>query len=286
MGGTVYSSISRSSYAGEAKSKTVDDIFKQNELHRIHKDMDPMGIIVRESRDSDVHPASIAVIIALDVTGSMGSIPERIVRKDLTHIMETLIEAGLPHLQIMFMAIGDHNSDSAPLQVGQFESGDQELAMWLENTWLERGGGGGSEESYPLAWLIGGRHTAIDCLEKRNQKGFLFTIGDEGFHKEYDVVHITGEPSQKPYTAIQLLDFAKEMYNVYHIHANYTSYKDNAYVLGQWRNLLGQNVLMAKDDAGIAIQIADTIKSSLRLEPVVDSDPAPDTSEKPNNIML
>src|SRR5690606_5631209 len=80
---------------------------------------------------------------------------------------------------VLFLAIGDHETDSAPLQVGQFESGDAELDLWLTRTWLEGKGGANSGESYLLAWYFASKFTKLDSLDKRGQKGFLFTIGDE-----------------------------------------------------------------------------------------------------------
>ncbi|MGK5558283.1 hypothetical protein ACSNOI_42460, partial [Actinomadura kijaniata] len=38
----------------------------------VHPDLDPRGVRVRESRDSDDHPESLAVAVLFDVTGSMG----------------------------------------------------------------------------------------------------------------------------------------------------------------------------------------------------------------------
>jgi hypothetical protein len=37
---------------------------------KVHATLDPKGV-VRESRDSDAHPESLAIAIALDITGSM-----------------------------------------------------------------------------------------------------------------------------------------------------------------------------------------------------------------------
>lgn len=290
MGNTVYSNISRGASVASYSNKATNDIFIQNRKAKIHDSMTPINLGIREARDSDVHPNTIPIIIGLDVTGSMGRVPERIIKDDLTHLMESLIhEAGLPDVTIMFIAIGDYKSDRAPLQVGQFESGDQELATWLERTWLEEYGGGDAQESYGLAWIVGGKHTAIDSFEKRKQKGFIFTIGDEGFDESYDTTKVFGSPSQSKLSAKAALTLAKEKYEVFHIHANHCNYPNNAVILNQWKDALGQNLLMAQSDKEIIQNIIDTVKSRVgNSSPVIDDDddsPAPDTMEKPN-IML
>jgi hypothetical protein len=187
MGGGSYSSVKRvsrlSNYASEKGFKSVDDYMstKENvfEERSLNNAMDPHDVAVRESRDSDEHPNSLAIIIALDVTGSMGSIPHHLVKEGLPSIMEGIIQAGIPDPQVLFLGIGDTNFDSAPLQVGQFESSDELLDKWLTSVYLEGGGGGNVGESYHLAWYFAAKHTSIDCFEKRKQKGLLFTIGDE-----------------------------------------------------------------------------------------------------------
>jgi hypothetical protein len=88
--------------------------------------MDPRGVRIREARDSEEHPESFPIIIALDETGSMGHIPEIIVKKILPDIMESIMNAGVKDPQICFMGIGDCCfNEEAPLQVGQFESSDE-----------------------------------------------------------------------------------------------------------------------------------------------------------------
>jgi hypothetical protein len=145
---------------------------------RPHQTLDPQGLERRESRDSEEHPQSNAIIISLDVTGSMGRVV-RGIHGDLPHLHELLLgHKYIPDPQILFMAVGDATCDQAPLQVGQFES-DNRMDQNLENMILEGGGGGQKTESYELALYVAGRHTSIDCWEKRKQKGYLFMIGDE-----------------------------------------------------------------------------------------------------------
>ena len=293
MGNTSYSSKTRGVSAMAYASMHTDEIFTQNKIGEMHETMSPKGLGIREARDSDVHPNTIPIIIALDGTGSMGHIPEQIIKDDLTHLMESLIHgAGLPDIALMFMGIGDYKFDSAPLQVGQFESGDQELQTWLERIWL-RGFGGGADkkESYGMAWIIGGKHVALDSIEKRNQKGFLFTIGDEGFDEEYDVTRIFDTPSQSKMSAKAALRLAQENFNVFHIHANHGSYPDNKHILDQWKEALGQNLLITNSNKGIIETIINTVKAGMGItkeSPVIDQDddsPAPSTDEKPD-IML
>src|SRR5215831_12415893 len=144
----------------------------------VHPKMNPRGVKVRESRDSDAHPESHAVAVLFDVTGSMQGVP-RILQAHLPKLMGLLIRKGyLDHPQILIGAIGDATCDAAPLQVGQFESGI-EIEEDLGKLFLEGGGGGHITESYELALYFMARHTALDCLQKRHQRGYLFVIGDE-----------------------------------------------------------------------------------------------------------
>lgn len=78
----------------------------------------------------------------------------------------------------MFGAIGDATCDQVPLQIGQFES-DNRMDEQLGNILIEGGGGGQKTESYEQAAYFMARHTALDSLEQRGKRGYLFIIGDE-----------------------------------------------------------------------------------------------------------
>ena len=58
-------------------SYDVQDLYKARKLDEA---LDPKGV-VRECVDSDEHPNTIPVILALDVTGSMGSALEEVSKK-------------------------------------------------------------------------------------------------------------------------------------------------------------------------------------------------------------
>src|ERR1700733_13865411 len=67
----------------------------------VHQKMNPRGVLVRESRDSEAHPESHAVGVLFDVTGSMQTVP-RILQQHLPSLMGLLIRKGyLEHPQIL-----------------------------------------------------------------------------------------------------------------------------------------------------------------------------------------
>jgi hypothetical protein len=258
MGYTGWSDDTYDSLSRSHSTKTADEIFNDAES----EEMSAIEIDIRESRDSDEHPESLAVMVFLDVTASMGRIPEIIVKEKLGALMNTIINNGIEHPQIFFGAIGDHHTDRSPIQIGQFESGTEELDKWLTSIFIEGGGGGQNMESYLLAWLLAGKHTSIDCFEKRNVKGFLFTIGDEKSWDSLDasvLKKFLGYPQGETLTDKQLLEEAQRMYNVYHIHVNEGSYCNDSNILDYWKEMLGERLIILDDYQVICETIATVI---------------------------
>ena len=260
MGSGSYSFASRSLRAEEEGyySKSSTEIFSKN----LNNAMNPNGVDIRESRDSAEHPNSVAIIIALDVTGSMGSIPLHLVRDGLPTIMQKIIDAGVKDPQVLFVAIGDHECDEAPLQVGQFESSDALLDHWLTKVWIESGGGGNGGESYSLAHYFAANHTSIDCFEKRGQKGFLFTIGDEPTLKTYParaIKNIMGTAEAKEYDKTELLEAAQKSYNVFHLHVKQGSNGRSEKVMNGWKEFMGDNLIIVEDKLEIPQTIAKIV---------------------------
>lgn len=258
MGSSNWSDSAYSSLKEDYSTQSTQQIFSQKATD---VDMNPKGVKFRESRDSNVHPNSVAVIVALDETGSMGQIPEVLIREKLGSLMTTLITHGVPDAHVMFMGIGDHYSDDSPLQVGQFEAGTEELNKWLTKIFLEGRGGGNGGESYSLAWLFAARHTSIDCFEKRGQKGFLFTIGDENFHKQYErnnLEKLLGTKFEADITATQLLKEVSRTYNVFHLQITEGSGSDSS-VVDNWKSILGERVILVEDYNTVAEIVASTV---------------------------
>ena len=262
MGYSRYDVKARATRAEEAgySQKSLHDNFKQR---NIHSEMNPFGVKFRECRDSENHPFSLPVQIYLDVTGSMGSIPQQLIVEGLPKMISNLLNKGIKSPSILFGAVGDHECDKAPLQVGQFESGDEELDKWLTSTYVEGNGGGNGGESYGLAWYFGANHVVSDAWEKRNQKGYIFTIGDEPNLQHYPknsargLKHImgsayVGEPSG--WTADQLLAEAQKRNHVYHISIGAPR--------GNWNSILRQHSLVVNSHTEIPDLIFKTILSN------------------------
>ena len=253
MGGGSYDPIaSRSRSTTYYQTMSREEVFKQR---KIDPEMDPKKITVRESRDSEEHPESFPIIIALDETGSMGHIPELIIKNVLPDIMESILNAGVKDPQVMFMGIGDCCfMEEAPLQVGQFESSDELMEKWLTKVYLEGKGGGNRHESYPLAWYFADHHIVTDAWEKRQQKGVLITIGDESCQKillKEQLSKYLNDNVEEDIVSSKLLESVRERWNVFHIHCNGGSYRASQ---TNWEKLLGTGLVVSMADDGSDIK--------------------------------
>ena len=227
----------------------------------VHEDLDPFGVTVRESRDSDEHPESLALAVLFDVTGSMRDVP-RTLQSKLPDLLGLLMRKGyVEHPQILFGAVGDATCDRAPLQVGQFES-DNRMDDDLGKILLEGGGGGQMTESYELAMYFMARHTAMDCLDKRGKRGYLFLIGDELAYPKVKAREISkiigGEPAGDiPFASI--VAELKRRFEVYFIIPEGTFHSRDERLAEFWGEHLGQNVIRLDDLDAVCETIALTV---------------------------
>lgn len=262
MGSGNWSNDAYKDISNVRSKQTTSQNFTQQTKRAAHADLSPVGVDIRESRDSAEHPNSLAIAIWVDETGSMGKIPETMIKTKLGALMSTIIDNGIPDPQILFGGVGDHYSDQYPLQVSQFESSTTAIDDQLSKIYLEGNGGGNGGESYGLAWLFCARHTSIDCFEKRGEKGFLFTIGDECFHPamEKDILERKiGYKGGEDVDVKSLYDEVTRQYHVFHIHANQANHHDDPKVFSQWKALIGERFLVMDNQDNIAELIATTI---------------------------
>lgn len=223
------------------------------------QNLNPEKIQFRESRDSEANPKSCPIIVGLDVTGSMGIIAEKIAKKGLGVLVGELLErqpVADPHM--LFMGIGDVTKyDQAPLQCTQFEA-DNAIVDQLTDIWLEGGGGGNHFESYDLAWAFAAHKTRTDQWDKRKEKGYLFTIGDEEFpragegsgsERRADFIRQAVSGDVQDMSPEGLLKAAQERYHVFHVivaQGDYASrYLDR--VEGTWGERLQRRSLTMAD---------------------------------------
>lgn len=240
---------------------SADELF---EARKINEALDPKGVKIRESCDSEDHPESNAIILALDVTGSMGMVAAHIAKTGLPALMKEIYDRKpVPDPHIMFMgfddlAVGGH------FQVSQFES-DIRIAKQLDMLWMENNGGGNNYESYSMPWLFAANNTKIDCFEKRGKKGYLFTVGDELPTPKLgrdEVKRCLGHVPEGELTGEALLKRAQKMYNVYHLMADEGSWaRSNKNELhNAWTDLMGDNAIHLPDHTKIAEVIVSTIQ--------------------------
>ena len=250
---------SRQSYRQQTQQTafTYDQQVRATGIVQIHDQMNPFGKM-RESRDSDQHPDSVAIAVLFDVTGSMGSVP-RVLQTKLGKLMRVLVQRGyVAHPQVLFGAIGDANCDKIPLQIGQFESG-LEMDDDLGKIYLEGGGGGQVHETYELGLYFMARHTAMDCFDRRGHKGYLFTIGDEKPYpavRRSQVQHLIGDHLLLRIPTEALVAEVQKRYEYFHIIPTNTSHGSSAEVQARWRTLLGERVLLLDDEAAVCETIA------------------------------
>lgn len=262
MGGGTFDPGVYQAFTASTVGKTTDKIYASRGMHA---SLDPKGVKIRESRDSLDNPNSTPLIVALDVTGSMGMLADTIAREGLGTLFTGILDRkpiSDPH--VMFMGVGDANCDRAPLQASQFEA-DKRIIEQLTNIYLEHGGGGNSFESYNLPWYFAARHTVHDSLIKRGKRGYLFTVGDERAPANLTISQIKqfiGDDLEREITTREMLEEAQRMYDVYHVvikEGTHCSY-DLPGVMGSWTDLLGQHVIALDDHKRLAETIVTAIE--------------------------
>ena len=240
------------------------DIFKAKSLD---VRLNPYKVI-RECRDSEEHPNTIPVILALDVTGSMGEAAVECAQ-ELNKIITKLYDE-VKDVEFLIMGIGDFAYDSYPLQASQFES-DIRIAEQLDALYFEWGGGGNSYESYTSAWWFGLHHTDLDCWQ-RGKKGIIITMGDERLNpyipKEGMGTTINKVLGDTPQGNIETDDLYKkviEKFNVYHINVKHHAYGYEDPDIPDSFKILGQR-FRESDIAHLSDEIVAIVKDAVETE--------------------
>ena len=187
--------------------------------------------------------SSAPLVIACDVTGSMGEWPATIFSKLPYLDLEGKQYLG-PDMEISFAAIGDAYSDQYPLQVRPFTSGT-DLATHLKELVIEGNGGGQARESYDLPALYFSRQ--VEMPGAINKPIFIY-IGDEGIYdfvdkdqaKKWANTTLEGRLSSR-----QVMEELKDKFSVYIVRKNFGSGSGDSRndadqaIQRQWETYLG-----------------------------------------------
>ncbi|MBI5352211.1 MAG: VWA domain-containing protein [Chloroflexi bacterium] len=256
MGNGNYSHAAHEALLQGRTNIPAQQVFQQKNCHPL---MNPKGVRLRESRDGADHPQSLGIVFALDVTGSMGEIPRIMATQQLPIFMKTLMDCNIPDPQLLFMAVGDAVSDRAPLQVGQYESTAELMDQWLTWSWLEGGGGGSGQESYELGLYFLATHTEMDCMTKRNKRGYLFMTGDEIPYptlSKHVVETVIGDRLDEDLTCEEIVAEAQKTFTPFFIIPDLARAKKCE---RRWRDLLGDHVLCLESPVDVCYVTAGAI---------------------------
>ena len=215
-----YGSYQASDWAKLKESRKLDVNRQTEEVFTrvsINPKFDPRYIGTRECFDSEDHPHTTPIVVGLDVTGSMGYLAVHIATGALNDLITKLYSTGdVEDPALMCAAYGDY-MDRFPLQVTQFEA-DIRIAEQLLDIYFENKGSG--QVVIPCLWEFLARHTNIDAINKRHEKGFLFTIGDVAEIRENAVPktikNVIGDDIEYA-TREELLREVEEKFHVVHI---------------------------------------------------------------------
>ena len=267
MGGGNWNSASFTNYSmGIGRTVTNGAVMDSLSAQQMFKSrvidpyLNPKNVI-RECCDSDEHPNTLPVILALDVTGSMGASAVEVAKK-LNIIMTELYES-VSDVQFMIMGIGDLYCDNYPIQATQFES-DIRIAEQLDKIFFEGGGGGNGYESYTAAWYFGITHTKLDCW-KRGKKGIIITIGDEPLNPYLPreaLARVTGDNIEGHIDTSDLYESVAGRFNIYHLSVDtYTGQRYEPHIKSSFGRYMDDNHLRFVTLDSIASEIVQIIKN-------------------------
>lgn len=247
-------------------SLSNQEMFKERHLNDA---LNPRNVI-RECKDSKEHPNTVPVILALDVTGSMGDAAVEVAKK-LNVVMTKLYEK-VKDVEFMIMGIGDYYCDDVPLQVSQFES-DIRIAEQLDKLYFEFGGGGNAFESYTAAWYFALTKCKLDCWE-RGKKGIIITMGDERINPyiplkgiNSSILSSIGDTLQSDIQTKDLYEKAIEKFDIYHLNVKHSRIVlDDEGIQRSWSEYFDSDHFRNVSLDDIANHIIDIVEKSANSE--------------------
>jgi hypothetical protein len=189
------------------------------------------------------------IVVAMDVTGSMGDWSKIIYDKMPMFYGQIMMQGYLEDPAISFAAVGDAYTDAAPLQVCDFAQGTT-LDEWLQRLWLEGGGGGQAHESYELAAYYYARRVTLEGA----QHPFLFISGDEGFYDDLEARFVSSWIGEGERTKAQVvLDELGKKFHVFQVHKEY--FGDDPTIVAQWSKAIGSRRVLRLEDPKAVVDV-------------------------------
>lgn len=204
--------------------------------------------------------AEFPIVIAVDVTGSMRTLPQLIFDKLCILYNEALFfipDELRDSFEISFTAVGDAYTDGWPLQVTDFGKGF-ELDRNIKSLYPEGGGGGQARETYELTAYYYLKHCEMPNALKRPRPMFIY-IGDEGFYSKVNRSQIISQIGDNPKTDListEVFDELKKKFDVYILRIKYQNSDDEKEIHKMWQDVLGrERVIMLRTPQ----RVVDTI---------------------------
>jgi len=199
------------------------------------------------------------LVIACDVTGSMGEWPATIFSKLPYLDHEARTEYLGEDTEISFAAVGDAFADQYPLQARPFDKGTA-MKKRLTELVIEGNGGGSTEESYELAALYYARRTT---MPNANRPVMIF-IGDESPYSSVSpelAKRLAGVSLQSTLSTEDIFRELKQRFEVYLIQKPYghSTFNSNdgttRRVHNDWAKLLGEDHIAQLPEAGRVVDV-------------------------------
>lgn len=211
---------------------------------------------VPDARQAQKTTGEIVVIISLDVTGSLSSWPEEILKR-LARLYQVACDYfGTDNLDVLFIAHGDARTDQNPIQVARIGRG-QELEPILASFDCTCGGGGQGTESHEIvaAYLA----KQLDVSSARHVYTFFVTdeaacssIDPRLAKRELGITLETADLDTK-----RVFDQLRKRMSVYTVLCATRWYNDAVCkdIAAFWENLLGREHILPLDDARRVVDV-------------------------------
>ncbi|MFQ6010288.1 MAG: hypothetical protein ACE5J7_04180 [Candidatus Aenigmatarchaeota archaeon] len=184
------------------------------------------------------------LVVAVDVTGSMGEWPEIIFEK--LSVLYNEAKLHMPDIEISFAAVGDAYCDRQPIQICKFGKG-KELDEMINKIYAEGGGGGQHYETYELVAYYYLKH----CNIPKAKKPMFVFCGDEAFYDKVDAGHIRdliGDNVKNDRESMKVMKDLCKKFDTYNLRIEYDNGRLEDEIHELWQNALGKQHVTKMED--------------------------------------